>query len=65
MKRLKHLASVKAMTTLLLANKKNIRLLAFFFFFLPKRDYVWRIMNYKLSCYKDMALTKAMKILPI
>ena len=65
MKTPKHLAIVEAMTTLLLANKKNILLPALLVLWVPKWNYEWRIVNYELGCYGNMALTKAMQLLPM
>jgi hypothetical protein len=55
---------VEAMTTLLMANEKNILLLALLVLWVPKCNYDWRIVNYDLGCYENIALTKAMKTLP-
>ena len=65
MKMPKHLAIVEAMITLLLANKKNILLLALLVLWVPKCNYEWEIMNYEFGCFGNMALTKAMKTLPL
>jgi hypothetical protein len=53
------------MTTLLLANEKNILLPALLVLWVPKCNYEWGIMNYDLGCYGNIALTKAMKTLPM
>jgi hypothetical protein len=60
MKTPKHLAILEAMTTLLLANEKTILLPALLVLWVPNCNYEWRIINYELGCYGNMALTKAM-----
>jgi hypothetical protein len=65
MKTPKHLAILEAMTTLLLANKKNILLPALLVLWVLKCNYEWRITNYEAGCYGNMALIKTMQTLPM
>ena len=65
MKTLKHQAILEAMTILLLANEKNILLPALLVLWVPKCNYEWRIVNYDFGCYGNVALTKAIKTLPM
>ena len=55
--------SGKAITSMVVANKKQYSCWLLLILWVPKSNYEWRIMNYESSCYENLALTKAMQIL--
>jgi hypothetical protein len=56
---------VKVINLLFVVNKKEYSYWLFLVLWVPESNYEWRIMNYEIAYFENVARTKTMKILPM
>lgn len=56
---------MKVINLLFVVNKKEYSYWLFLVLWVPESNYEWRIMNYEIAYFENVAGTKTMKILPM